>query len=514
MISNTIKALKEGNGRFSEAFKKIIIGIPALQKTDGSPLKVALDQDVPEAYGSIKECQARAEVLLGYVDSIAALPSTSFQVVAKTSLTGLQKAIDEITNQLVLMDAAIEKVSEDGGLRDVDSDLIIHSVAQQNHPNVDLRPYYKAIDNHVDQGLNAADQIFSVVKPKSFDPFSGALSTIEILKERLDNTHREVSDLLKDAKSKTTQISTKASGAEARSDELEKQSINTLKAVEAIKNSVEQDAAAAESAKGQITKFLTDITENIEEAAALKVQVDELQEPLNKFQSKLEERNTTFEEGKVKLNDLEGKMITGVEKSEEYISKSKAALGWTTAEGLASSFATSSRELNCPLLLSRFGFYFAIALLFISTAVAFNGIPQLQQYIVMPKLPAMSGRVDAALLVGLLSVLFIKLTVLLPAVLFVGFTSRRHRALFHQHQLYVYKKTIAAALPGFKDHASAHQEALAAAAFSRLLFNPQEDSSRDLIKEAGGQWWLSRWLERVISKGVKGALANSEKGGD
>lgn len=204
-------------------------------------------------------------------------------------------------------------------------------------------------------------------------------------------------------------------------------------------------------------------------------------------------------------------MLDASTENDKLIAASKEALSWTTAEGLASSFAISAEELKTPLVVSMWVFYLSIALLFISALVAFNGIPLLRGLIDVPKLPITTGEIDATLLAAMLSVISIKISVLIPAVLLITFSSRRHRALFHQHQLYVYKKTIASALPGFKEHAEAHQDAMAAAAFARLLFNPQEDASRDLTRDAGGQWWLSKWLERVISKGMRSVMASDNK---
>ncbi len=86
---------------------------------------------------------------------------------------------------------------------------------------------------------------------------------------------------------------------------------------------------------------------------------------------------------------------------------------------------------------------------------------------------------------------------LLPGLLLVGFAARRHRALFRLREMYLYKFTVAASLAGFKGEAPEHEQAVAAAAFEQLLFNPvtymekEEPPSRK-----DGR--LRRWLKKII----------------
>lgn len=513
MITQAIKSLQDASKKLSTTFSSVVMTIPALESSEGSPLEVNLDAPHPDTFGSIRGCNGRIRALLGLAESITQFKPVDFRLVPKTLVTALPKSLAAIEEQLTAMLQGIEQVKSDGGLRDVGDDLIIHSVTQQAHPNVDLKAYYQSADSQVDQALKGVYGILSILKPQSYDPFSGAMASINALEEELQSIHKVVVGIRKDAKTKATQIEKQATSTTSKLTDLETLCQDALTAADGFRNAVEDHASESAKGKEQISGLLTDITKTEEQAKNLKGQVDALQPTFEEFQRKLDDRNSTFEEGKKEFDELRKEMLTASRINNKYIQESKEALGWTTASSLASSFSTSAEELVWPLRLSRWGFYFSIVLLFVSAAIAFNGIPQIREYVVVPKLPLFEGPVDAALLAAMVSVLSIKIAVLLPAVLFVGFTTRRHRALFHQHQLYIYKKTIASALPGFKDHAETHQEAMAAAAFARLLFNPQEDASRDLTREAGGQWWLSKWLERVISKGMRSVMAADGKPG-
>ncbi len=444
--------------------------------------------------------------MLGLTTGIANLKPAAFKLVPKTIVTALPQSLLAIEKQLSEMLIMIDNVRSDGGIQRVENDLIIHSVAQQVHPSIDLKAYYKNADAQVDQALKGVHDILSIVKPESFDAFSGAVVGITSIQKQLDAALVDVAKLRKDAKAKSTNISTHAASAAKGLESLEASRATVEKEAAAFKDEAAGHAKSADLDKSKIMALLADIEAVKSRGDTLNAQVEALRPALESFQKQLDDRNSTFEKGKAEFEKLREDMLKASEKNAEYIEQSKEALGWNTANGLAYSFAVSAQELIWPLRISRFGFYFSIILLFGSAALAFNGFPLLRQFFEVPTFPKSSEGVDMALVAGLLSVFSIKVAVILPALLLVGFTSRRHRALFHQHQLYTYKKTIASALPGFKEHANTHREAMAAAAFARLLFNPQEDASRDLAIEAGGRGWLSKWLERAVSKGFKSAV--------
>ena len=535
MITQALESMRAECEKLSESFSLVSTTIPTLEGSDGSSLTINLDTPIPGTFGTMRECNNRISTMLGLANGISELKAADFGLVPKSIVTALPVSLSVINDQLSGMLLRIEQVQSDGGLRDVGVDLIIHSVNQQAHPNVDLKSYYPTTDNHVDQALKGIHEILSVINPKSYDAFSGAMAGINAVQEKLEGIQKVIAALRKDAKTKTTQIETQATSTTEDLFELQNQCQGVLTEVIAMQAiTVENSTDAAEGWK-KISDLLSDIEETKNQANTLKGQVDSFQPTFEEFQKGLNERNETFVSGSTEFNELIAVMRDASEQNNKFIRESKDALGWNTAKGLAQSFAQSAEELVMPLKFSLMGFYLAIALLFISAAVAFNGIPPLHPYFNVPSFQSFNVGVDASLSAGsiaagiearsetglsmaiaLMTVLSVKVAVLFPALLLVGFTSRRHKALFHQHQLYTYKKTVASALPGFKDHAATHQEAMAAAAFARLLFNPQEDASRDLTRDAGGQWWLSKWLERVISKGVRSVM-NSDgksKGGD
>ena len=108
--------------------------------------------------------------------------------------------------------------------------------------------------------------------------------------------------------------------------------------------------------------------------------------------------------------------------------------------------------------------------------------------------------------------LAMRVTILLPGLFLTGFYNQRYKTLMRMKEQYVFKKTVASAIPGFKEEAADeeagdHVKAMTAAAFERLLFNPQEEVSRDLTAPHGGGR-LSRWLRRIVREEISDAFKN------
>jgi hypothetical protein len=69
---------------------------------------------------------------------------------------------------------------------------------------------------------------------------------------------------------------------------------------------------------------------------------------------------------------------------------------------------------------------------------------------------------------------------------------------------YTYKFTVAASLPGFKVEAPTYAEAITAAAFQELLFNPGETVGRP--EDETGEKTGNTFLERLIEPAVKNLM--------
>ena len=88
-----------------------------------------------------------------------------------------------------------------------------------------------------------------------------------------------------------------------------------------------------------------------------------------------------------------------------------------------------------------------------------------------PILPT-GGEQTGPLAIRVLAGLGSRALVLLPSILLLAFTSRRHSALFQLREEYSHKYNIAASVNGFKQQAPDYEQPIAAAVFLELLKNP------------------------------------------
>ena len=96
------------------------------------------------------------------------------------------------------------------------------------------------------------------------------------------------------------------------------------------------------------------------------------------------------------------------------------------------------------------------------------------------------------------------LTFLLAPLTLLIFAARRYTEIFRMKELYTYKYTVAASLPGFKLEAPDYAQAITASAFKELLFNPGIAAGKpeDDTTENKGNTFLQRLIEPVVQRAM------------
>ena len=191
------------------------------------------------------------------------------------------------------------------------------------------------------------------------------------------------------------------------------------------------------------------------------------------------------------------------------VDKSRTVLGEATVSGLSDRFANEANEIGKRLSATQWGLVVSVVALFVSAILVLK-FPSL-----VSGQPAVgsagSSPTDtwSAVAVFLLSSTLGKLILLLPAIFLVVFTAKRASDLFHLRAAYTYKYTVAASLPGFKEEAPDHAQAITAVAFKELLYNPAaEDGAARRRKNT----WLERLLEPKIRTVLEKMLKDTDKG--
>jgi hypothetical protein len=185
--------------------------------------------------------------------------------------------------------------------------------------------------------------------------------------------------------------------------------------------------------------------------------------------------------------------------------RSREVLGEATMTGLTESFAREMNSAKSQLFRTQILFFLSIVFLLVSAGAVLNAFPWLEAWArpirLEPPPNADPYAVGLFHFVNLLN----KAILLVPALLLLGFAAKRYAEVFRIKNLYTYKYTVAASLPGFKIEAPAHAEAITAAAFKELLANPRDAETRPL-KDATAKEenpFLSRFLEPYIKKAME-----------
>lgn len=500
-LSAQLALLKDQN---SKAFDAVI----AIEAAGGARIdtEAAMGPDSP----SIAETHAKIYALIGMVDSILEATGRRLLLVPATHLSGLPKEIqriaDTFTNLLSQLDGVVKS---HGGFGAIDTTgFTIQSQDAQAATN--LTDVYQNVRSHTDAALDRAHRILSIISPENYDAFAGAVGGIEEALGALAKARQEAAEHLKYAKA-----------AAAAATEEARRALQNADLAHGSRQSAEDSLGKINTSLEQAAKLQKDIEAVASQALVLKSQIDNYQKIFADFEAKLAERNKLFEEGKLALDNLLvtrtaalDALVTSLQGHNDtattIIANAKTALGWGTAEGLSSSFATSAAELDDPL--SSTMFWFVVSLLVLAGWVfsVFILAPQLDPALSMLHVPAgLDGLSAGAYMLGAVAV---RLAAIAPAFILVLFFGRRYRILYAARELYIFKKTVAASLPGFAETAAPkdadpHVKAMTAAAYERLLFNPREQATNDLGDAPRGGI-LSRWLTRLI----KEALDDSKKG--
>jgi len=256
-----------------------------------------------------------------------------------------------------------------------------------------------------------------------------------------------------------------------------------------------------------VTNLTTGLESTKVQADALSKLVSNYNSQFAEFQKKLDERNTEFSQGSVQLSELLTQLEMLTKEADKIIGEAKTALKWGTAQGLSDSFAAEAQKLLVPSILATTLAYLSIILFGVWTFIVMF-IPTYLQ-LNLPRLEVPENlSVSSAIIYFLLS-FGSRAALLAPALILVLYALRRQRQITSAREQFIFKKTVAAAIPGFKEQAAEegandHVRAMTSAAFECLLFNPLEQATYDLAanRKSG---ILSRWLVRIVQEAIQRA---------
>ena len=264
---------------------------------------------------------------------------------------------------------------------------------------------------------------------------------------KANETQEKLSQVLQEASKSQSDIKSLHEDEESMRNELEQ-----------LKKDGERGRKTINEYSAESTEKLASIREVKRQAEQLNASIENYQPSFDVFQRDLEDRNKTFIEGSDNQRILFEQLNEMKNKIEDLTEQAENMLTGSTVAGLSSSFSKLEGELEKKRFLAELFFYASIFLMALSLwplvqyALNFSGSGKLNSL-------ELSQVINRGLLI-------------LPSLLLAKFTSNRHRTLFRLKENYAHKYSVASSVDGFKKQAEPFKDAIAAATFFELTFNP------------------------------------------
>ncbi|MEQ8837384.1 MAG: hypothetical protein RID07_11325, partial [Lacipirellulaceae bacterium] len=372
-----------------------------------------------------------------------------------------------------------------------------------NSATLNLQEKYLAVARNLDGALTQAHIVRSLLEISSPPDLSEVVAKLGETLGRLadlefnaENAVQKIESVEGSAREQLALIETRA----ATSDE--QSSAAQMKRAE-VDEQARLILERSQGAEEQSTALLQKVEEINSRASELMAAVEAYKEAFSNFDEQLAKRQRLFQKSTDQISQLVTEFGEKRNFAQSVIDNAKEALGWGTVQSLTHSFSTSAHELDVPAQRATRMVYVSIVLLAVWVVLVFI-IPA--RFDPSLKLFTVPGHMDGwAAILYVFGNLGVRLAVASPALLFVVFCLNRYRNLSSLREQYIFKKTVASAIPGFKEQAAAqddpHAKAMTLAAFERLLFNPTELTTKDFGGRNGGGW-LSRKLTDLVRRAM------------
>ncbi len=414
--------------------------------------KLNFTKPIPEIEEGIGDIDTRVLGLIGLVTGLNG--EVNLGLVPKSLVNGLASQFSKLTERYQNLKNELDGLDSDGGIGNLDqNDFAIQS--QNGQINLQLREFFQPIQDSVESALASYYRLASILRGTSFYDFSEAFRELSRQLSEAQKTQANLSKLVADEEKAQKQIQSLRKQADILKEELDR-----------LKVEGEKDRKTITEYAEESTQKVTAIRATNEQAEQVQAAVQNYQSDFNVFQKELEKRETTFKTGKEQQENLIKELKQTKAEIEEHKEQAEKMLAGATVAGLAGSFAAIRDKLEKELEGARRIFYLAVFLLFLSVLPLFVYI--------LPGVEWMSGKKEEVNSLELVGQIIIRALLLLPAAWFAKFAAARHAALFRLKENYAYKYSVASSVDGFKKQAEPFKDAIAAATFFELTFNPAD----------------------------------------
>lgn len=500
MSSNILSSVAEQQKRLIQAAEQSRQSIGQITTEDSK--YPSLDTELPDVGLTIGQLHARVEIVSELLTPLAELSPSALLALPLSKFSALPPLLSRTSDKFISLSEQIRTFED---FVTTDENAFIFSNSEKTK-SINLAVSYTELSSFVDDILVAVLECKLLAQQTELPTLGDAVKRIgsalseltdteynaTLTKDRIESSENKISELCKSA----TQNNEATSKALEEIDLLLNKTKKHAEDIEKIKNETDEKS----------TTLIGDIENISSNAEQLRDRVENYSESFQQFDNALSERENALDQGDQKLQNLIAQLNEKNEVAIKLISDAKEALGWTTVQGLTLSFSTSAERLDEPVKSATTAVYISMLFFAVWVLAVFVLVPWLDPSLQLLRTP--NNLQGWAVPVHILTNLGVRLTIIAPAFLFFLFSMNRYRNFSNLRDQYQFKKTIAAAIPGFKEQAAAqedpHAKAMTLAAFERLLFNPVDPGTKNFDGRRGGGW-LSRQLVRIVSTAISEA---------
>lgn len=384
--------------------------------------------------------------------------------VPKAYLDALRDRLKEFDSSLEGANSQFQAVADQGGFAAFDEGNFIVTTKTGNGINV-AKPIRNAF-SRMDAVYTAWYQLRLVVGPPKLKELSDLLRLGEAQTGKISDLAEIATRSTDGIKSIIEEINKWHNSADENLMEINR----ILKAVQSERKSIDENAATAAAKLGELATIEAS-------AAELSASIRAHKSSFDQFDEEAKLRTAVFETQKAQYEELKKELTEARERASTLIDDSENLLRGATNAGLATSFSQLQTTIGRELFFARWSFYLSITLLvFLTLPIAIYVFPGLHILVkqltgvsfdpLLPKSIADHSSFETIAQIAARALL------LVPGIWLVRFTAARHERLFRLREHYAFKYSVASSVEGFKKQAPEMKEAIAAAAFFELTFNP------------------------------------------
>lgn len=462
----------------------------------------SLETELPDAGLTIGQIHIRATLITEMLKPVIELTPSAMLSLPLSKFTPIVQSLTALAGKF---ESLAEQIRIFGDFVAADETGFVLSSPDKTK-SINLSHEYSEIIAKTEAALCAAFDAAHVLENAPAPKLGDAVELIGVNLSKITDTEYNIGLAKERIEKNDEKINQLAESVEKKLQEIEERQSKIEDLASQAEQAVQNIDSINEATQKKSTETLTQINKINATADEVRTEVEEYEENFKKFDEALASREREISEGSKNLQNLAAALKAKDETAGKLIAEAKEALGWTTVQGLSLSFSTSADQLEEPLRRATNDVYFSMLFFAIWVLGVFVIVPWFDPSLRLLSTP--DHLQGWAVPLHILTNLGVRLTIIAPALLLLLFSMSRYRNFSALRDQYQFKKTIAAAIPGFKEQAAAqedpHAKAMTLAAFERLLFNPVDPGTKNFDGRGGGGW-LSRQLVRIVAKAISEA---------